>query len=218
MKYLSIIIISFASCLTYGQDLSSSNSPYMSIDVNIGTRNGTLPTGSGYRETGAGLHLDGALGFMFNPIFGIKGVLAYDQLNASFTDLSISESTFTTSHLFRASLEGVLSIGELVKMSDKGGVNFHAGLGWSTMINKDRSDALGEEYDGGKYLKKNDDMGNVVFGITGLIHLNEKLSLTADFSSILLIGNDYYLGGIEEHIKSTESYQTFSIGVNFRFI
>ena len=207
------LVFYLALCLSFGNVFGQSNSstlfsdnedPNLFIDLGFGARLGNEKNGA----SDGGVHVNGGLGYMFSPIIGIKGDLGYDEFG----------STSTT---FRTSLQGVLSIS---KLADFDGnvfdLDFHTGFGWSTMWNKNHR-AANPDYDDDKIIGKNDDMGNIIFGLTPIFNFpysnsNQTLSLTADLSYVVLIANEQNIDWSAKLDKTTSGYLNFSLGIKIR--
>jgi hypothetical protein len=142
---------------------------------------------------GAGLNITGATGYMFSNIVGIRGVLGFDSFKTAVDgdEAGVEDK----SYMLRATLEGVLSISQIANFgTDKFDLNFHAGFGFASHVNpswkEDRLAVDGFEFED-PALKGNDDMINVVFGLTPKYHINENISITADFSYVMLMKKDW---------------------------
>jgi hypothetical protein len=200
---------------------SGSERPTFIIDFGIGTRLLTLPNGTNYSANVAGFHIEGGLGYMFNPIIGIKGDVGFDTFGTEYqgsADTAQAQNlpTNTSSSMFRVSLQAVLSISN---WADFGGeafdLNIHTGCGYSTLWNNDFKEAY-PDYDDTKLYRKNDDMANIIFGLTPMYNFNEVISLTADFSYVVLFANQRPADFSTWYKKTTSGYMTASLGMNIR--
>ena len=161
------------------------------FDLNIGAR--FAGANSDSVTMGPGLHIDGATGYMFSSIIGIRGVLGFDSFKTA-EDGALT-GVEDKSYMLRATLEGVLSISQLANFgTDDFDLNFHAGFGFATHVNPSYKDSRlateGFEFKD-PALKGNDDMINIVFGLTPKYNINKSISINADFSYVMLMKKDH---------------------------
>jgi hypothetical protein len=134
-----------------------------------------------------GLHVDAGLGYMLSPIWGLKGSLGYDQLNASgdLNGKSIDDNSFS----FRANLEAVANISaDRGIMDRKMNYLFHVGIGLASQFHsayKDSLTAAGVKLND-PLIKGNDDMLSFMCGFTPQYKLSESIYLEADLSLVFL--------------------------------
>ena len=113
--------------------------------------------------------VDAGIRYMFNNKFGLKTDIGYSSFTGK--DNSIN---FDTKY-YRVNLQGVANLGRIMSFetwTNSIGLLGHAGFGLSLLERKDPS-----------YLK--DRMGNFIAGVTGLIKLSDRVSLSGDFSTII---------------------------------
>jgi hypothetical protein len=183
------------------------------LDFNVGTRLGG--THSELTELGAGLNLNGAIGYQINDMFAVRGGLAFDTYNAQL----IVGSGRDRSLLTRLSLEGVLNVAEVADfMPEPFGLLFHAGFGFGTNSNADfKEKYVGEFTDRG--LKGNDDTFNIMFGLNPKYNINDNIAINLDLTYALLIGQAHYVDRKfdNSYVKGTGGLFTMSVGVTYKF-
>lgn len=164
------------------------------FDLNLGARFGGKV--SDQSTLGAGMVINGGVGYMFSNIVGIQGDLGYTPFNAKEDGGTIEDRSAT----LRASLQGVLSVSELAGFgTDQFGLNFHAGFGFATNRNPYVIQGDEESVKAGKLnfadpmFKGQDDMVNVIFGLNPQYHINENISVNVDISHVLLLKQSQYL-------------------------
>lgn len=172
MKLLLIIALIFSTTLT-AQEMNK-----FSIGASIGVHDGASPTAL-YTKLYQ-IHHFGVNGrYMFNNRVGVMLDLGYD-----FFDFTGSGKRNT--NYFRTSVQGVVNIGDILKIStihDRLGLLIHGGAGISNMwIKKEFRTSTATPSD--PLFKGVDDMVNFIFGITPQYKINEKVSLNADLSFI----------------------------------
>lgn len=155
------------------------------LDLHAGGRIGGVH--SEFSKVAPGLHLDAGLGYMLSPIWGLKGSLGYDQLNASG---DIDGQTIDDNSLsLRANLEAVANISADRGITDrKMNYMFHVGLGLASQFHgayKDSLIAAGTKLDD-PLIKGNDDMLSIMCGFTPQYKISEAIYLEADLSLIFL--------------------------------
>lgn len=98
---------------------------------------------------------------------------------------------------------------------EKIGLNFHAGFGLSTLYNTNFTDAAekaGIEFsDPG--LKGNDDMVNIVLGLTPQFKLNDKISINLDLSTKLLVKQSLYVNPGQDPRVNDKMGNIFNVAV-----
>lgn len=187
----------------------------MFFDLNVGSRFSGAKSDS--VTLGAGIHVDGGIGYMFNGIIGIKGRLGFD----TFKTIEVSNAgDEDKSLMISASLEGVLGIDQLANFGTPGfGLNFHAGFGFSTITNpswkQSKLDVAGFEFQDPMF-KGNDDMVNVIFGLTPKYIINDNISVNADFSFIMLLKQDHTVDRYNSVVtEGMTNYMTGSVGITY---
>lgn len=167
---------------------------------------------------GPGLHLEGATGYMFSNIVGIRGVLGYDQFKT--VEDESNPTIEDRSYMLRASLEGVLSISEISGFGTSDfGLNFHAGFGLATNVNpswKEKREEAGFEFKDPMF-KGNDDMINVMMGLNPKYHINENLSINADITYTILSKKDFTSDRSNNiRVEGMDGILNGSIGLTYR--
>lgn len=167
---------------------------------------------------GPGLHFEGATGYMFSNLFGIRGVLGYDQFSTSVK--GANPEVIDRSYMLRANLDAVVSISEIAGFGTaEFGMNFHAGFGIASQFNpswKEDRKAAGVEFND-PFLKGNDDMFNVSMGLNPKYHINENLSINADISYILLLKRDVTVDTYNNvKVEGMDGILNGSIGLTYR--
>ncbi|WP_339834555.1 OmpA family protein [uncultured Flavobacterium sp.] len=150
-----------------------------SIDINGGLSRPTTPFLPGYYvEDLSFFHVDLGARYMFNPKFGMKVDFGYDSFENPKDVLPFK------SQYYRVNLQGVLNVGRALNFEEftqSFNIQAHGGLGYSFMNSNN--------FDG------NDNMTNVLIGLTGQYKLTEKVALNADFTMINNIRQHYTFDG-----------------------
>lgn len=186
------------------------------FDLNVGGRVGGAVTY--YSKMLPGLHSDVGIGYMFSDVWGLKVDFGYDSFKAT-QDLNGTKSK-DASYMLRGSVQAVVDLAEDHNFkNNKYGMLFHFGVGCSTINNaeyKDEYEASGGSFND-PYIKGNDDMGNVIFGLTPQLNLNENLALNLDFSTILFLKQSAYFDRTfsNESYKSLGAIWNLSVGLNY---
>lgn len=183
------------------------------LDFNVGTRFGG--THSELTELGAGLNLNGAIGYQINDMFAVRGGLAFDTYNAK----PIVGEGRDRSLLTRLTLEGVLNVAEVADfMPEPFGLLFHAGFGFGTNSNPDfKEKYVGEFTD--KAFKGNDDMFTIMFGLNPKYHVNDNIAINLDLTYALLLSQDHYVDRKFDNslITGAGGLFTTSVGITYTF-
>jgi hypothetical protein len=185
------------------------------LDLHAGGRIGSVH--SEFSKGAPGLHLDAGLGYMLSPIWGLKGSLGYDQLNASgdVNGVTIDDNSM----LLRANLEAVANISADRGITDrKMNYLFHVGLGLASQFHgsyKDSLEASGADLSD-PLIKGNDDMLSIMCGFTPQFKISEAIYLEADLSLIFLpMADGVYDKLIEaRQVKSMNVFLNPSIGIS----
>ena len=173
MKKLVLLLSLFVFTSTIAQEevsdqMQSNVFNRWSIDVNGGLSRPTTPFMPGYYvEDFSFFHVDLGARYMFNPKFGMKVDFGYDSFE------NPSEVLPFKSQYYRANLQGVLNLGRALNFEEftqSFNIQMHGGLGYSFMT----SDKFNGE----------DNMANVLIGLTGQYKLSERVALNADFTMI----------------------------------
>lgn len=185
------------------------------MDLEIGSRFGGITTESTVMQTG--LAIEGGIGYMFNNKFGVRGGLTFANFNAvNVNNEAVSDRAGT----IQATLQGVLSISQLANFgTEKFDLNFHAGFGFGSIFNPDFKEeyveANGDFED--PMFKGNDDVVNVVFGLTPRFPINDKLAITLDVSHFLLLKQDHYVDRRYSNTlleNGTQGFTTTTVGIS----
>ena len=212
MKKLLFLFITMSTL-----SVSAQNDEGVFFDLNFGAR--FAGANSDLVTQGAGLNITGATGYMFSNIVGIRGVLGFDSFKTAVD--GDSTGVEDKSYMLRATLEGVLSISQIANFgTDKFDLNFHAGFGFASHVNpswkEDRLAVDGFEFED-PALKGNDDMINVVFGLTPKYHINENISITADFSYVMLMKKDWTNDRYNNTaVEGLDGIVNASVGLSYR--
>ena len=212
MKKLLFLVITMSTL-----SVSAQNDEGVFFDLNFGAR--FAGANSDLVTQGAGLNITGATGYMFSNIVGIRGVLGFDSFKTAVDgdEAGVEDK----SYMLRATLEGVLSISQIANFgTDKFDLNFHAGFGFASHVNpswkEDRLAVDGYEFED-PALKGNDDMINVVFGLTPKYHINENISITADFSYVMLMKKDWTNDRSNNTaVEGLDGIVNASVGISYR--
>jgi OOP family OmpA-OmpF porin len=150
-----------------------------SIDFNGGLSRPTTPFLPGYYvEDLSFFHVDLGARYMFNPKFGMKVDFGYDSFENPKDVLPFK------SQYYRVNLQGVFNVGRALNFEEftqSFNIQTHGGLGYSFMNSNN--------FDG------NDQMTNLLIGLTGQYKLSEKVALNADFTMINNIRQHYTFDG-----------------------
>jgi OOP family OmpA-OmpF porin len=185
MKKLLLLLSLFVLASAIAQEeevnggMQSSVYNRWSIDFNGGLSRPTTPFLPGYYvEDLSFFHVDLGARYMFNPKFGMKVDFGYDSFENPKDVLS-----FKTQY-YRVNLQGVFNVGRALNFEEftqSFNIQTHGGLGYSFMNSNN--------FDG------NDEMTNLLIGLTGQYKLSKKVSLNADFTMINNIRQHYTFDG-----------------------
>lgn len=187
------------------------------LDLNFGGRFSGANSDS--VSMSPGLHIEGATGYMFSNIVGVRGVLSYDGFKTS--ELNASPEVIDRSYMLRATLEAVLSISEIAGFgTEEFDLNFHSGFGIASQVNpswkKDRTEA-GVEFND-PFLKGNDDMINVTMGLNPKYHISENISINADITYVLLSKRDVTVDTYNNvKVDGMDGILNGSVGLSYNF-
>ena len=185
MKKLLLLLSLFVLTTAIAQeeevngDMQSSVYNKWSIDVNGGLSKPTTPFMPGYFvDTFSFFHVDLGARYMFNPKFGMKLDFGYDSFENPKDVLAFK------SQYFRTNLQGVINLGRMLnfeEFTESFNIQAHGGVGYSFLTS--------DGFDG------EDNMANVLIGLTGQYKLSEKVALNADFTMINNIRQNYTFDG-----------------------
>lgn len=155
-----------------------------SLGLNVGGHHATMPAALSTRT--AKISHYGINGrYMFNSRYGLMLDGGFDHF-LHFEKLGQEAGEMKTGYA-RTSIQGVVNIGDILHFSTWTkhiGFLVHGGFGVSSMANyKETRDLYNIE-------KKQDWMGNLIFGITPQFKIGERVSLNADFSYVTNINQD----------------------------
>ena len=141
-----------------------------SIELNGGLNKPLRAITPGYStETASPFHADLGVRYMFNPKFGLKLDVGYDQFQER------DNTPEFDSKYYRASLQGVINLGRALNFetwTNTFGLLAHGGFGVSQLSNDDGFD--GKDY-----------MGHGIMGLTGQVRLSNRIALTGDLTGIV---------------------------------
>ncbi|MDN3706831.1 OmpA family protein [Myroides ceti] len=178
-----------------------------SIDVNGGINKPSRALSPGsYGETFFGFyHVDAGVRYMFNNKFGLKADFGYDYFKNG------EDSNYFRTKNYRASLQGVANLGRIMNFEEWTKVlnlQAHAGGGYSWLA--PGKDDAGFQYD-------NDQMGNLIAGLTGQLKLGKRVALNADFSVIQNIRQNRTFDGAEYENSTGFGGRYFNATLGFSF-
>lgn len=184
-------------------------------DINAGTR--MFGATSSKADLGLGLNINAGLGYLFTERFGIKGRVDYN--NFEFTP-GIGNSNETKGNAYSISLEAITDLVALFKNPDleiqDWRIILHGGLGYTSYSNPDFKDNFSGVFVDPLY-KGNDDMAHIILGITPQYHLSTKWSVNLDFSTFLLIKQDFTFDNFNgERFNGLGNISALSLGLTFR--
>ncbi|HET8803139.1 MAG TPA: OmpA family protein [Aequorivita sp.] len=174
-----------------------------SIEVSGGVHKPSRPFAEGY-YTNTPSFGQGQLGvrYMFNDKFGLRLGLGYNNIEGDDNSLPFKTSQY------RSTLEGVVNLTSLLNFSDWTntlGLLVHGGAGYSIMDYKSPVD-----------IDKNDNMLNIMGGITPMVKLGRSVALFGDVSAVGNIRQTYTFDGTQ--LNNTRDVDGFmvnaSIGLN----
>jgi OOP family OmpA-OmpF porin len=216
MKHLFTILFTVVALFSNAQFIKK-----LSLDVNVGGRfGGAVADSVPNYKVSPGIHADGGVRYQLNELLSIRGGLSYDGFKTSRDKLNDLDTANLedNSSLISGSIEAVVNLKKLKFMSfipEKIGLNFHAGLGLSTMSNsnvkKFNTDNNITPSDPG--LKGNDDMVNIVFGLTPQYKLNDKISINLDLSTKLLVKQSLYVNPGQDSRVNDKMGNIFNVAV-----
>ncbi|KQB37153.1 MULTISPECIES: OmpA family protein [Flavobacterium] len=173
-----------------------------SIELNGGLNKPTRTMTSGYStETVSPFHADLGVRYMFNPKFGLKFDVGYDQFQER------DNTPDFESKYYRASVQGVINLGRALNFetwTNTFGLLAHGGFGVS-QLSSDKG------FDGKDY------MGHGIMGLTGQVRLSNRIALTGDLTGIVNGRQNHNFDG--RGLTSTGSFDgvllNASVGLTF---
>jgi len=189
LPLLSILLLSMATVSAQEtEEKQNVDFNRWSIDINGGVNNPTTPFADGYAAaTLSPFHVDLGGRYMFSPKFGLKLDFGYDQ----FKEESKSEK-FDTKN-YRANLQAVVNVGRMLNFetwTNSLNLQLHGGFGYSIMKFDQNVSPLSAPV-----LADEDDMFNMIFGITGQVKLSNRVALNADFTIVNNSSQNYTFDG-----------------------
>jgi hypothetical protein len=197
-------------------------------DINGGMR--MFGSTSSISDLGLGFSGNAGVGYFFSDRFGLKGRVDYSRF--SFTPGVTIESTSGTLIYGEAEAQGGAmsfsfeALTDLIPLLTKKTkvrnwrVILHGGLGYTSYNNKsykEYQNDIDPDYFQDPVIKGNDDMGNIILGITPQYHISGRWSVNLDYSSFILLKQDFTLdnyNGVRSngigHISSV------TLGLTFR--
>jgi hypothetical protein len=177
MKKLSLLLFT-ATTISFG-----AMSQEVLVNLNAGTR--LLGNVSEFSTLTPGLHLDGGIAYMINDFIGIKGDVGYDSYSAYNKVTDVRDRSF----MIRGSVQGVLSLSNLFEFESRDfSLLFHTGFGFATNYNPSWKQGRldGGEVFGDPAIKGNDDMINIIFGLTPQYRIKDNWYANFDVSGVVL--------------------------------
>lgn len=189
--------------LTVTSSLTAQKFDNWSLDYGFGIHTIGALLSSGYSAKILG---QGNLGvrYMFNEKFGLRADLGYNKFEAESSSLPF------TANYYRASIEGVVNMGNVLKFhSWTRRINLlaHGGLGFS-ILNTTVPVVSGNDY-----------MTTLNFGLTPQFKISDRIAVFADFSSLINFGQANTFNGAVNASSRESNISIFntSIGVNISF-
>jgi len=151
-----------------------------SIEINTGINKGVKPYSAGYYSSNPNKyfdfsevkHFDLGSRYMFSNVFGLKGDVAFDQIQ----NQSGSGSLPFDTRQYRIGLQGVVNLSRVLKFeafTNRVGLLTHAGIEMAYRTPKTGPNSGKTEKDGG-----------IMIGVTPQFRLGNRVSLTGDFTVI----------------------------------
>ncbi|MDX6181469.1 OmpA family protein [Flavobacterium sp. Fl-77] len=173
-----------------------------SLELNGGINKPTRTMTPGYATATLNpFHADLGVRYMFNPKFGLKLDVGYDQFQER------DETAPFESRSIRTSLQGVVNIGRALNFetwTNTIGILAHGGFGVSQLTSDNGFD--GKDY-----------MGNGILGLTGQLRLSDRVALTGDLTGIVNGRQNHNFDGMSP--TSTGSFDgvllNASVGLTF---
>jgi len=185
------------------------------LDIKIGTRLGGEK--SDLVTLGAGLNIQGGLGYMVNKFWGFKGDLGFNTIK---TKSILNPGNGDRSAIVRSSLQGILDIAEIANFGiENFGLNIHSGFGFATIQNPSWKAAQTGEFND-PWIKGNDDVINIIFGLNPQYRINDRFHLDVDYSFNMLAKQDVTFDTHNNVLTNggMTNYSTLSFGITYSFI
>jgi hypothetical protein len=199
MKYIMAIGIVVASS-AFAQD---TNTTKWSLGLNYGVIGSVGETNSIDPAKSPTIRLNASV--TLKPNFGIMFLGGYGSIGTK-------EGTSSKTQYGHASAEAVLSLGDfLFKEKSKFGISLHAGPGLLTMWN---TDFVADNADD-RYIKNQDDIVNLNFGIAPSLSIARNLNLNLDLSVAYNFMQNHSFDYLSRKTKTATMY-TVSLGVVYQ--
>ena len=207
MKHLFTILFTVVALFSNAQFIKK-----LSLDLNVGGRFGGAVSdsinGGDKAKVSPGIHVNGGVRYQLNKLISLGGGLSYDDFKTTFFE------SIDRSELISGSLEVIINL-KSFQYSDFG-IDLHGGFGLSTLSNSKFKD--GKEFTD-PAIKGNDDMINIVFGLTPRFKLNDKISINLDLSTKLLVMQSLYVNpGQDSRVNDKlGNIFNFAVGASYKF-
>ena len=181
MKKLLLLVSLFVFSYTIAQEEEMQGASFnkWSIDLNGGLSRPTAPFEAGYFvDDFSFFHVDLGARHMFNPKFGFKLDFGYDNFENSSKSLPF-KSTY-----YRGNIQGVVNLGRVLNFEDFAkNLNFqlHGGPGYAILTS--------DSFEG------DDQIVNVLLGLTAQYKITERVALNADFTMVNNLRQHYSFDG-----------------------
>lgn len=205
LPLLSFLLLSLATATAQeNEETKDVDFNRWSIDINGGVNKPATPFADGYNSaTLSPFHVDLGGRYMFSPKFGLKLDVGYDQFKEESGSLKFDTKNY------RADLQAVVNLGRMLSFetwTNTINLQLHGGVGYGYM-----------EFDKDLGLVDNDDMVNMIFGITGQVKLTNRVALNADFTIINNSSQSYTFDGTQKNPDQRgfdATYYTATVGLS----
>ena len=206
LPLLPVLLLSIATMNAQEENQEKKNVDFnrWSIDINGGVNNPTTPFADGYAAgTLSPFHVDLGGRYMFSPKFGLKLDVGYDQFKEESGSFEFDTKNY------RANLQAVVNVGRMLNFetwTNTLNLQLHGGFGYGYM-----------EFDKDLGIVENDDMFNMIFGITGQVKLTNRVALNADFTIINNSSQNYTFDGTQlnpDQRGFDATYYTATVGLS----
>lgn len=191
---------------------------YTFYEGNLGVR--ILGSTTDLTTLGAGLNVNAGIGHYFSERFGLKARIDYHRFKFS---PGIQSQPDAQGGAMSFSLEALTNVLNWVnnKKFSKFRLALHGGLGYTSFNNRSfKENALEidpEYFNDDPAIKGNDDMGHIILGLTPQFHINGRSSIQLDFSSFLLVKQDFTFDNYNgKRHNGIGNISAISLGFTFR--
>jgi OOP family OmpA-OmpF porin len=202
MKHLFTILFTVVALFSNAQFIKK-----LSLDLNVGGRFGGAVSDSIYggekAKVSQGIHVNGGVRYQLSKLISLRGGISYDGFKTTWGTLPDDKS-----ELISGSLEAIVNL-KSFQYSDFG-LAFHGGFGLSTLSNSKFKE--GKEFSD-PAIKGNDDMINIVLGLTPQFKLNDKISINLDLSTKLLLKTSLYVNAGQDSRVNDKMGNIFNVAV-----